>query len=405
MPGHSAAFRRAMKTDMQSDSGLVIIKNILKEICTTYDLQYIHIGADEVKITNQQFIPEVTAYIESLGKQVIGWQPGGNFTGHTIRQLWMDDNAQRSSPANIRFIDSRHLYLNHMDPLEAVVTIFNRRIGDKEKGDSSLLGATLCLWNDRRVEKDRDMLNMNPVYPGMLAFAEKTWRGEGQTGWIANLGDGDLPGFKDFEHRLLDHKYYYFSRKPFPYVQQSDMRWRLCGPYDNDGDLGKKFTPELSPDQYEWKFYKSLPGGTVVLRHWWYPSIKGAIDQPKENATVYAFTQIWSETAGEKNFWIGFNNLSRSPATDAPPAGAWDNKESQVWVNGKTVPPPHWQRGGEKGNSEIPLIDEGYEYRLPTRIYLKKGWNTVLLKCPVGSFKGKDWQNPVKWMFTFVATD
>jgi hexosaminidase len=26
----------------------------------------------------------------------------------------------------------------------------------------------------------------------------------------------------------------------------------------------------------------------------------------------------------------------------------------------------------------------------------------VLVKLPVGSFKGKDWQNPVKWMFTFV---
>jgi N-acetyl-beta-hexosaminidase len=77
MPGHSAAFKRAMKTDMQSDSGLVIVKNILKEFCTTYDVPYIHIGADEVKITNKSFVPEVTAFIESMGKKVIGWQPGG----------------------------------------------------------------------------------------------------------------------------------------------------------------------------------------------------------------------------------------------------------------------------------------------------------------------------------------
>ena len=405
MPGHSAAFRRAMKTDMQSDGGLAIVKNILKEICTTYDLHYIHIGADEVKITNQEFIPGVTAYIESLGKQVSGWQPGGNFTGHTIRQLWMDDNAQRSSPADIRFIDSRHLYLNHMDPLEAVVTIFNRRIGEKEKGDSSLWGATLCLWNDRRVEKDMDILRMNPVYPGMLAFAEKSWRGGGQNGWIANLSDGDLSGFKEFESRLLDHKNYYFRGKPFSYVKQSEMRWRLYGPYDNEGTVSKKFSPEMNPDQNAWKLYKSFSGGTVVLRHWWHPLIKGAIDQPKENTTFYAFTKIWSEDDGVKDFWVGFNNLSRSPATDSPPAGAWDDKESEVWVNGKLVPPPHWQRGGEKGNAEIPLMDEGYEYRQPTRIYLTKGWNTVLLKCPVAGFKGRDWQNPVKWMFTFVAID
>jgi hexosaminidase len=34
-----------------------------------------------------------------------------------------------------------------------------------------------------------------------------------------------------------------------------------------------------------------------------------------------------------------------------------------------------------------------------------KGWNNVLIKAPVGSFKGNDWQNPVKWMFTFVPVN
>jgi hypothetical protein len=55
-----------------------------------------------------------------------------------------------------------------------------------------------------------------------------------------------------------------------------------------------------------------------------------------------------------------------------------------------------------KGNSEIPLLDEGYEYREPTKIPLKKGWNNILIKAPIESFKGKDWQNPVKWMFSFT---
>lgn len=403
MPGHSAAFQRAMKTGMQSDSGLYIIKNILKEICTTYDIHYIHIGADEVKITNKNFVPDVTAYIESFGKKVIGWQPGGNFTNSTIRQLWMNDNALHSSQSNIQFIDSRHLYLNHMDSLEAVVTIFNRRIGDKDKGDSLLPGATLCMWNDRRVEETIDILRMNPVYSGMLAFAERTWRDGGQSGWISNVSDGDVSAFTEFENRLLDHKKIYFKSKPFPYVKQTQMHWLLLGPYDNEGDLTKKFSPQFSSDQTGWKFYKKVTGGTIVLRHWWYPLIKGAIANPKENTTFYAFTKIWSNEDGEQNFWIGFNNLSRSPATDPPPVGEWDNKKGEVWVNGKIIQPPHWQHSGEKGNPEMPLVDEGYEYRHSTKIFLTKGWNTVLLKCPVGSFKGKDWQNPVKWMFTFVT--
>ncbi|MGE5521913.1 MAG: family 20 glycosylhydrolase [Candidatus Dadabacteria bacterium] len=404
MPGHSAAFRRAMKTDMQSDSGMQIIKNILKEICTTYNIEYIHIGADEVKITNLRFIPEITDYIESFGKKVIGWQPGGNFTNNTIRQLWMDDNVYHASPKNIRFIDSWHLYLNHMDPLEAVTTIFNRKIGDKAQGDSSLLGATLCTWNDRRVENSIDISRMNPVYPGMLAFAERTWRGGGQSGWISNVSDGDVKAFTEFESRLLVHKRIYFKGRPFPYVKQSQMNWLLFGPYDNGGDETKRFSPELTTNQTEWKAFKQVTGGTVVLRHWWYPLIKGALDQPKENSTIYAFTKIRSDKDGIMDFWIGFNNLSRSPATDSPPIGAWDNKNSEVWVNNKRVEPPLWKHGGQKGNSEMPLIDEGYEYRAPTKIFLKKGWNSILLKCPIGSIKGKDWQNPVKWMFTFVPT-
>ncbi len=403
MPGHSAAFKRAMKTDMQSDSGLLYVKNILKEFCTTYDVQYIHIGADEVKIINKNFIPEVTKYIESLGKKVIGWQPGGNFTDNTIRQLWMDDNSHLSSNKNIQYIDSRHLYLNHLDPLESVVTIFNRKICEKEKGDSLAIGATLCMWHDRKVGKEEDVLTMNPVYPGILTFAERAWKGGGQSGWISNIDDGDKEGFINFESRLLEQKALYFKLKPFPYVKQSNLLWHLYGPYYNGEDLFKTFEIEntlLHPDSE--KSAKQIIGGTVVLRHWWAPLIKAALEKPEEKTTWYATTTIWSDEEATKNFWIGFNNISRSPATDSPPRDGWDSKGSVVWVNGKLVSPPNWKRAGQKGHSEIPLIDEGYEYRTPTSIHFKKGINSVLLKVPIGSFKGKDWQNPVKWMFTFV---
>jgi hypothetical protein len=404
MPGHSAAFTRAMNTNMQTDSGLAIVKNILREFCTTYNLPYIHIGADEVKISNPGFIPAVTNLLESYGKQVIGWQPGGNFNQQTIRQLWMDDATYINAPAGTRFIDSRHLYLNHMDPLEAVVTLFNRQIGNKVRGDSSMLGATLCLWHDRKVANEADLLRMNPVYPGMLAFAERAWRGGGTAGWIANINEGDRPAFMAFEDRLLRHKTWYFQDKPFPYTRQSGIQWKLYGPYNNEGNLTRSFNPE-NPG---WSTQKRFPattatGGTIVLRHWWAPLIKGAIDSPRANTTWYATTRIWSKRDTIATYWIGFNNLSRSPATDSPPTGAWDTKASAVWVNGALIAPPTWQRAGQPGNAEIPLIDEGYEYRLPTMIHLQKGWNHILIKAPVGPFQGKNWQNPVKWLFTFCA--
>ena len=403
MPGHSAAFKRAMKTDMQSDSGLVYVKNILKEFIATYDVPYIHIGADEVKITNKNFVPEVTAYIEGLGKKVIGWQPGGNFTNSTIRQLWMDDNAHHTSNNQIQFIDSRHLYLNHIDPLEAVTTIYNRKIADKDKGDAATLGGTICMWPDRAVAREEDVLRMNPVYPGMLAFAERSWRGGGQAGWIANIDDGDKNGFIDFENRLLENKQQFFADKIFNYAKQSNLVWKLYGPYNNNGDVKKQFLPETK----NWnpatvKVYKEQTGGTIVLRHWWAPLIKGAIDNAEDSSTFYATTKIWCDEEGVKDFWIGYNNISRSPASDSPPVDGWDEKGSTIWVNGNIIAAPKWLRGGQKGHSEIPLIDEGYEYRSPTKIFFKKGWNDVLIKAPIGTFKGKDWQNPVKWMFTFV---
>lgn len=406
MPGHSAAFTRAFGFNMQSDSGIVIVKNILKEFIETYDLEYVHIGADEVKITNKNFIPEVTAYIQSFGKKVIGWEPGGNFSDNTIRQMWMDDNGAVSRNKNIQYIDSKHLYLNHMDPLESVVTIFNRQITGNEKGDENALGGTLCMWHDRKVGKQEDVLIMNPVYPGILTFAERVWRGGGRPGWTATIGapsSEKAKAFERFENRLIDHKKLYFSSLPFPYVKQSSTTWKLFGPYENKGDLEMKFEPEL-PD---WnaankRATHEVVGGTIILRHWWAPLIDGAINDPKENTTWYASTRIRSEEEGPKKFWIGFNNLSRSPATDSPPVGAWDNKSGAVWVNNKRIDPPVWKRGGQKGHPEIPLTDEGYEFRDPVIINMKKGWNEVLIKLPASTFKGRDWQNPVKWMFTFI---
>ena len=406
MPGHSAAFKRAMGVDMQSDAGLEIVKNIIKEFCSTYDVPYLHLGADEVKITNPKFLPEVIALTESLGKKVIGWEPGGNFTDGVIRQLWMEGATKVSKNKNIKYLDSRHLYLNHMDPLESVVTIFNRQICNLTEGNENALGGIVCVWNDRAVANEEDVMKMNPVYPGMLAFAERSWRGGGYAGWTTTIGE---PGteranaFAEFENRLLDQKKHYFKGLNFNYVKQADLVWDIYGPFDNKGDLTKAFALEKAKfnTSKEKPTYKAT-GGTLVMRHWWAPQISGVIEQPQENTTWYAQTQIWSEEDKQQEFWIGFNNLSRSMNTDSPNAGTWNNLNSLVWVNNELVSPPHWKHPNQKGNLEIPLIDEGYEFREPTKISLKKGWNTVKVKLPVASFKGLNWQNPVKWMFTFI---
>lgn len=401
MPGHSAAFKRCFGADMQSDIGIAILKKILKEVLETYHFKYLHIGGDEVKISNPDFLPKMIKFINSYRVKTIGWSPGGNLPNGTIHQLW---SAKDKMDADTRYIDSRHLYLNHMDPLESVVTIFNRELDNGTQGDASRVGAEICLWNDRAVGKENDLLRMNPVYPAMLAFSERSWTGGGKPGWTAVIGPQGLErvkAFSEFENRLLDQQKENFEGSPFPYSRQSDMIWNLYGPYENQGDLSKQFAPEQGIFD-RLKPALKMVGGTIVLRHCWYPLVQGAIDDPTKNTTWYAATRVWSNVDTTEGFWIGFDNLSRSYATDSPLVGEWDNRQSKVWVNGKLISPPLWKYAGQRGGLETPLIDEGYEYREPTFISLKRGWNDILIKLPVGTFSGKDWNNPVKWMFTFL---
>lgn len=406
MPGHSAAFERYFGTDMQSEAGIGYIKELLSEFSATYPgLPYLHIGGDEVKISNRGFMPEITAFVEKLGYKTVGWDPGSNLQPQTIRQLWMGGPEAVEEKGEQVFIDSRHLYINHMDPLETVVTLFHRKIGEQEKEHPNLRGATLCSWPDRAVATPRHMFYQNAVYPALITFAERIWQGGGEAGWTARIFPRDTEAYKafrDFENRLLAHKKRYFSDRPFPYVRQTGLGWELIGPMENEGDIFREFPVEGNPYDPAWEVPLSAEGGTLIFRHWWGDIIQGVLAKPEPNTTWYARTKIWSDQEGLRPFWIGFNDLSRSYASSSPQQGTWDERGSRVWVNGQVIAPPVWKQAGIKGDPEIPLADEGYAYRDPTLIRLKKGWNEVLIKIPVKDFKGADWANPVKWMFTFV---
>ena len=408
MPGHSAAFRRYFKTDMQSDSGLAVLQELVKEFAVTYpELPYLHIGGDEVKIYNQQFLPLMTKWTESLGMKTIGWEPGGNLQPQTIRQLWMGGPQAITKDSPFEVIDSKHLYINHMDPLEAVTTLFYRQLGGQTSENEKLMGATLCSWPDRAVNHEQDIFSQNAVYPALLTFAERSWCGGGDFEWRSNIKTDreGLAEFEAFEERLIQHKHLYFRDLIFPYYQQSKQKWVLYGPLQNKGNLSMSLKGEAKGNFTSLKKIGEFYGGTIVLRHWWSDVVKGAIDDPAENSTLYAVSRIWSDLDSNKEFWIGFNDLSRSYASDSPDLGTWDDRMSRLWVNAHEVLPPDWQHAGQKGDLEIPLIDEGYSYRSPAIIQLRKGWNTIVVKLPVGKFKGKDWQNPLKWMFTCLPID
>lgn len=403
MPGHSAAFRKAMGVDMQSAEGRRICSELLQEFCEAIDVPYLHIGGDEVKISDPGFLPAVCNLLTSLGKKVIAWDPGGNVTAGTILQMWNGNTVPRKDWPSL---DSRHLYMNHHDPIDGVVSVFNHSICDVEKGDSMHLGAIACVWPDRRVSQQEDILRMNPVYPELLALAERSWHGGGWKNYLSDIG---TPGtdryrqFTEFESRLTEHQQLYFTKRPFPYVQQSGIHWKLIGPYDNKGNTSAGFAPDTATANIpEGRADTvSVYGGTIYLRHFWAPLIGSHLKNVKENSTYYAFTSVYSPYDQPMGMWIGFYNISRSNNTATPEAGRWDNRNSRIWLNGKEIPPPHWSKPGRHpDNLEEPLIDEGYEYRDPAPIELHKGWNRILIKIPAAAFKQSDWQSPLKWMFS-----
>ena len=386
MPGHSKAFTRAMGVDMQSDSGLEIVKNILHEVCTTYNLPYLHIGADEVKIRNKNFLPEVSQIINQYNIQTIGWSPGGDYDDRMIRHLWGSDAVLDST---VKHIDSRALYLADMDPESSAVTIFQRQFGGKIRGDSNLLGAEICVWGDRKIAKETDYITLNAVYPDMAAFGERSWRGGGYSGLNLDIGPDTAQraiDFVEFEERLLAHKDQYFQQLPFPYVKQTDIKWKLFGPFENNGELTKSFWPEnLSTAPEDSIANITSTGATLWL---WYHNGEPChawLSAPRQNTTWYAFTEFWADKDTTISMWIGFENILRSLANATPPAGEWDYKKSMLWINREIIMPPKWKNAGFslKSALEVPLVDEGYYYRPPTSVKVKKGWNKILVKMPL----------------------
>jgi hexosaminidase len=404
MPGHSAAFTRAVGHDMQSPEGKKILVQLLNEFMDEVNVESIHVGGDEVRYKDSSFLKDMSQQLLSRGRKILAWNPGGKTLQGTILQLWQG-NVQ--PPLSQPSIDSRHLYLNHLDPLEGVPSTFNHRVLNVDKGDSLRLGAILCNWPDRKVANERDAITMNPILPVMMAFAERTWRGGGYYNYGADFGkpgDERYHDFKNFEGRMIRLRQHSFVKNAFPYVAQTDISWSLIGPYENKGDLNRSFAPEqkIFFDTVQLSNRTKVYGGTIWLRHFWYPMISSHIKDPVDSTTWYAYRDIYIEQERVASFWIGFKNISRSVQAATPPAAQWDERGSKVWVNGEMIAPPVWKFPGRvPKNLEEPLVDEGYEYREPTKISLKKGWNRILIKAPVGNFKGP-WYDPVKWMFTFV---
>ena len=417
MPGHSAAFTRAFRHDMQSKEGMTILKLLMDEICEAFSgVPYMHIGTDEVAFTNPEFVPGMVEYIRKKGFQVFSWNPGWKYKKGEIDWIHMWSSRGKIHDG-IPSIDSRLHYVNHYDAFADLVALFKSNIAEVPYGTFERPGVIMAFWNDKKVNSVQDILISNGFYPIMLTCAERAWFGGGekyfyQSGTLLQREDKEsFDAFSDFEDRMLWHKDKAFEGFPFAYVRQSQIHWRITDAFPNEGDLKKQFPPEEKLDtvyRYNGEIYRTRPaiGAAIYLRHVWGSLIPSFYENPLPNHTAYAYTWVYSPKRQTVGLWACTQNYGRSECDYPPPAGKWDYRESRIWVNNREVQPPVWTENRMERNLEIPMGNENFETRPPIPVTLEKGWNKVLLKLPVGNFTTPE-VRLVKWMFTavFVTLD
>ena len=183
-------------------------------------------------------------------------------------------------------------------------------------------------------------------------------------------------------------------------MRQQNLYWRILQPFPNGGDLATRFPPEAGNLDY--------PGidateATIYLRHTWGPAIvRGYIENPTPNHTAYVYTYVYSPKPQTLGAWVGFHTYGRSEKDASTPTGQWGYKSSKLWMNEQEIQLLFWKTPDQHpADNEVIYTNEPYENRPPLPIPLKKGWNKVLVKVPVGSFQTADSQL-VKWMFSFV---
>ena len=405
MPGHSDYFKRAFGVDMQDERGMKILAECVNEFLDNVkNVDVVHIGSDEVALKNKNFLPQMAELIRSRGKQVIVWRPGGMPGGKVITQAWSAGGKPNGPLKGMSFLDSRDDYINHLDPFDLPQRELNLSTGGQPAGDDSILGGIICHWPDNNAGDAVNIYRQSPVFPALLAAAERYWCGhtpQQKQFWarLPDAGSADFATVADFEARMIEHRDRFFADWPFPYVRQTDIAWKLIGPFDHHGDVNAVFPPEqeirdgyeIGGTNFDWI---EARGATIHINHFWYDGWL-----PKASSgTAYALTYVWSPRAQTVGFWIGFNGPSRSDRRGGPnpKQGEWSTTGSSLWVNDEEIPPPNWkQPGAVKGGTEAPFVDEDYFYRDPTRVALKEGWNKILVKAPRST---KTW----KWMFTCV---
>ena len=444
VPGHTTALRKALGVEKLHTPGVEkVIVDLIEELCSLEPAErmpFVHLGTDEVKGEVEQVPDEWYQLwantVTKHGRTVLGWWPGHKLKAPSVvAEVWEHKLKEPSVVAEVwgqkgtaedtdcSYIDTtKTYYLNHVDPFEIARGAAYQRPcrWSASYDDLRALGAEIDIWPDVYAPNEKDVWRNIAIAPGVVMLSDAFWCGREENipeYWShpPSAADERRKVESDLERRTIRHRDCFFgddSWYPFPFVAQTQMRWRV-----SDAATGKVIADDIA-------------GATIAPRHWLFDrdrtpgegagatgvkvnalTGKGVEGVVKDNALtgkgvegVVMETWIRSPKTQKVGVFISFTNYSRSYdrrfVRNTAGRGEWSTAGAKVFVNEAEVPPPEWRSPGRGGLSlETSFVDEEFWMREPTEIVLREGWNHIRLIVPDPAANGVPGE---RWTATFV---
>lgn len=404
VPGHTLAFRLGMGVDsMRHEVVRTALKEIFEELCSLAPadvMPFIHLGTDEVRVDPErcpgEWLDEWVETVTSADRAAVLWAPGEKTKarGTIIDMVWYDNHVTNSPHA---FIDASRMYNGGWTTFDVLPrAAFLKPCNWARVEEARRLGAVTCTWHDDNVGEDTYRLFVDAmVFPTIMLFGDNYWRGRDADdpqlfARLPGAGDARFAFAADLERRAVAQRDKCLDdfRFPFPFVAQTQQRWRLTDA------AGRTVAADV-------------PSANV----WFAPADKkdgGPAGYPVSGDVAVAETWIWSPARQSVGAWIDFTLFGCAYGrTTLPDHGEWNKAGARIELNGRELPPPRWKRPGAKArtqsilNQEVPwtndlfdtpLTDEGCVRREPYPIILEEEWNHVRVTVPY---------QPRRWGFIF----
>lgn len=422
MPGHSSSFEAAMNCTMYSTQGKQILKDVLDELIACFpNAPYIHIGGDETDKATIDYVNEMADHVRAQDKKTVLWNTYGPAQRNLVTPSTMHVDMVTNWATTGRLvqgipnIDMRYFYVNHFDVFADLAGAYRSTILEAQKGNTSIGGISVGIWNDRYLGDERQIIAQNNLYATVMAIGERAWVGGTVDGhehqyiekcraYLPNEG-WEYDEYADWERRFLFYKDKWLANEPIPYVKSSNIRWNITKAYDNGGDKTAVFAPETTADLVPEPGSIYATGAGQWLNHIWNGNVQGVLGSQGYNQTRYAWTYVYSPKDQEVGVQIEFRNYSRSDRGLVPANKQWDLLGSRVWLNDAEILPAwDWTNAGVNPGIDTELGNLNFPGRAPIKVQLHEGWNKVLLKCPYINIGGGNGNRPNKWQYTFVFT-